>query len=90
MAKFIKLIKIFFNIKLVFLKPPKKKILIFDSDLSDILSNYFNKNEIHILDVRYKYKKNQKLNLYVLFKMLLKFKFSTEEYFFLNNVFFKN
>ena len=62
-------------------KPKKKDILIFDSDLSDYLLKYFNHKDVHILDVRYKHKAGQKINFYVILKMILNLKFSSIDYF---------
>ncbi len=71
---------IFFTNK-IFHKPLKKKFLIFDSDNSDILKRNLKKKEVEILDTRFAYRKNQNLNLYVCFKNLLNFKFSTKNYY---------
>jgi len=62
-------------------KPPQKKILIWDSDDSEVILKYFNKREVEILDMRMAYKPGQKLNLYVLILTILKFKFSSKFYF---------
>tara|TARA_Y200000002_G_scaffold274872_1_gene229165 strand:+ start:8939 stop:10060 length:1122 start_codon:yes stop_codon:yes gene_type:complete len=71
---------IFFTNK-IFQKPVKKKILIFDSEESDILKRNLKKKEIEIVDTRFALKKNQNLNIYVYFKNLLNLKFSTKNYY---------
>ena len=45
-------INFFFLSKKIFSKPQEKKILIFDSDDSEIISKYFKKKEIEILNIR--------------------------------------
>ncbi len=78
-------LKEYFNLivlsKKIFCKPEKKDILIFDSDLSDFILHYLDTNKVHILDNRYKQRRGQKLNIFILFKMLLKLKFNSYEYF---------
>ena len=78
-------LKEYFNLlvfsKKIFCKPEKKDILIFDSELSEFLIHYFNKEKVHVLDNRYKQHRNQKLNIFILFKMAIKFKFNSYEYF---------
>jgi len=80
-----KIIKKFYNLifftNKIFTKPEKKKILIFDSDGSDVLRKYFKKNEVEIVDTRFGIQKNQNFNIYIYFKNLLNFKFSTKNYY---------
>jgi len=74
-------LKIFLNARITFAKPKHKKIVIFDTDLSDFIIKYFDKKNVHILGTRFKYNKGEELNLYILLKMILIFKFSSREYF---------
>jgi len=74
-------LKIVLYAKKKLFKPEKKDILIFDSDLSDYLLKYFNREDVHVLDVRYRQKPGQKINLYVILKMILTLKFSSTDYF---------
>lgn len=54
--------------KFFFLKPPKKKILIFDRQFDNYsFFKLFKKNDCEILDVRY-----ESLNIYVIFAVFLK------------------
>ncbi len=57
--------------KWVFLKPNKKKILIYDRVSKDFLNVFFNKNDYEVLDVRY-----ESINFYVIISTLLKCRFS--------------
>lgn len=72
----IRLIKILSNCKFEFLKPKKKKFLVFDVNNAEILKNY-----IKINNSTYLYARNERFNLYVLFFNFLKRKFSKLEYF---------
>ncbi len=76
-----KLIYFFIFSKKTIFKPKKKKYLIFDSDDSEIILKYLNKENTEVMDMRMAYEKNQKLNLYVLFLIFLKFKFSLRHYY---------
>ena len=67
--------------KKIFSKPKKKDILIFDSDLSDYILHYLDKDKVHVLDNRYKQRVGQKINIFIIIKMILKFKLSSYEYF---------
>ena len=62
-------------------KPKKNDILIFDSDLSDLILHYLDTSKVHVLDNRYKQHKGQKINIFILIKMLFNLKFSSYEYF---------
>lgn len=78
--KLIKLLYLFVLSKKVLTKPPKKKILIFDSDDSEKLIKYLNKKNVEVMDMRMLYEANQRLNIYILLKCFLNFKFSIKEY----------
>jgi len=71
----------FFLSKKIFFKPKEKKILIFDGDDAEIISRYFKKDEVETLHIRMAYKSGQNLNLYVLLKTFLRFKFSMKSYY---------
>jgi len=71
----------FFLSKKIFKRPSKKDILIYDSDDSDKFIKYLNKKSFDVLDIRMAYEPNQRLNLFVLIKCFLNFKFSVKEYF---------
>ena len=64
------------NSKLIFFRPPKKKILIFDQTSSGLVKKYFLKNDIHVLHTR-----KESLNIYVLIKNFVKKRFSSLDYF---------
>ncbi len=76
-----KYINFFLLSKKILTKPEEKKVLIFDEDDSEIISKYFNKNDIETLPIRMAYKPGQKVNLYILFKIILNFKFTMKSYF---------
>jgi len=76
-----KFLNLFFFSKKIFTKPEKSEILIFDSDHSKIILSYFPKQKVHILDVRYKQQKGQKINFFIIFKLLFFFKLSSYNYF---------
>ena len=67
--------------KKIYSKPKKNDILIFDSDLSDLILHYLDTSKVHVLDNRYKQHKGQKINIFILIKMLFNLKFSSYEYF---------
>ena len=50
-----------FKIKWKFKKPPKKKVLIYDKESISLASFFFNKDDCHILNLRY-----EEINFYVL------------------------
>ena len=77
---FNKYINFFLLSKKILTKPEEKKVLIFDEDDAEIISKYFNKNDIEILPIRMAYKPGQKLNIYILFKIILDFKFTIKSY----------
>jgi surface carbohydrate biosynthesis protein len=58
-----------------FLPPPKKKIIIYDSNLSNYLTNFLGNDEYHIL-----YSRGEKINFFILIKIIIKFKFTFLEY----------
>ena len=59
-----------------YFKPPiKKKYLISDSTQSHIFEKYLNPQEVNVMDTRY-----ESINLFILFKTILKFKFSFKNY----------
>lgn len=74
-----KLILVIFLSKKNFNKPKKKKILIIDKDLSEYIKFYFNK-ESSILDTRFDYLPKREINMYILLKSFIKFKFSKFQY----------
>jgi len=74
-------LRILLNARITFAKPQHKKIVIFDKDLSDFVTKYLDKKNVSILDIRFRYNKGENLNLYILLKMLLSFKFSSSDYF---------
>ena len=76
-----KLFHLIFLTKKKFNVPLKKKVVIFDSDGSEVFKKYFKNKDIEILDSRFSHEKNEKLNLYILFKNLIKFKLSTKDYY---------
>ena len=76
LIKLKRIICFFIFSKKIFSKPKNKKYLIIDSDDSEILLKYFDKRQTDVMHFRAPYIKNQKLNIYVLFKILIKFKFS--------------
>ena len=69
-----KIIKIFKS-KIIFKRPERKNFLILDSVQSDIFKNYINLNEVNFLDTRY-----ESLNIFIILKMIMKFKFSYYDY----------
>lgn len=76
-----RIIYFFIFSKKIFSKPKNKKYLIVDSDDSEILLKYFDKRQTEVMHFRAAYIKNQKLNMYVLFKNFIKFKFSLKYYY---------
>jgi surface carbohydrate biosynthesis protein len=75
------IIKILFNSKFIFTKPPKKKIMVYDSESKEII-NFFNQKDLHIFDVRHQQFSHQKINLFIIFKLLIEFKLSKKNYIF--------
>jgi surface carbohydrate biosynthesis protein len=65
--------------KKTFKKPKKKKILIINKDLSELIIRYIKQN-FDILDTRFHYLPHRQLNLYVLIKSFLKLRFSFFDY----------
>ena len=78
--RLIKLFYLFVLSKKVFTKPPKKKILIFDSDHSEKIIKYLDKKNVEVMDMRMLYEPGQRLNIYILLKCFFNFKFSIKEY----------
>ena len=74
-------LNLFFFSKKIFTKPDKSEILIFDSDHSKLISFYFPKHKVHIIDVRYKQQKGQKINVFIILKLLFFFKLNSYNYF---------
>ena len=71
--------------KFEFRKPLKKKILIYDNVGSKYLKNYFDRNDLEIMNTRILNEsihdfKDKKLNFFILFKMILNFEFSLKKY----------
>ena len=59
----------------IFFPPKKKKYLILDRSQSTIFSNYLKKEDVNIMDTRY-----ESINLLILLKTFLNFKFSFNDY----------
>lgn len=74
-----RLLILIFLSKKIFKKPLSKDILIINKDLSDYPISYF-KKITECLDTRFHMRPNRDLNLYVLIKCILKFKFSFFSY----------
>ena len=72
---FLKNFNYYIFIKKIFKKPETKSVLIINEDLSSFIKKYLNKN-FDILDTRFHYFPNRKLNLYVLTNCFLKLKFT--------------
>ncbi len=64
----LKILKKIITTKLVFLKPSKKKILIYDRPGERFYNLFFSKKDYEILDVRY-----ESINIYVFFLTIIKF-----------------
>ena len=58
-----------------FSPPSQKKYVILDEKGSKIFEKYLNYQEVEILDTRFK-----TINLFILFKIIFKFKFSLKDY----------
>ena len=69
-----KIIKFLYANK-IFFPPKKKKYLILDRSQSTIFSNYLKKEDVNIMDTRY-----ESINLLILLKTFLNFKFSFNDY----------
>ncbi len=68
-----------FLCKFYYTKPDQKKYLIFDSELSEHLLKNLENSNTFVLDVR-PWEKDNKINLYVLFKMFCTFNISLKKY----------
>ena len=79
MNTFRKVYILFFLSNKIFKKPKSKDILIINKDLSNLPIFYY-KNISDYLDTRFHIKPNGDLNLYVLLRCILKFKFSFFSY----------
>ena len=75
-SKIYKLFKVIISGNVSFKIQKKKKILIWDTNLSDCFFEYFKKNKSIIL-----YARAEEINLYILFKAFLTFKFSIQKYY---------
>ena len=71
MKKIIKILKS----KIIFKRPDRKNFLILDSVQSDIFKNYIHSNEVNFLDTRY-----ETFNIFIIFQMIMKLKFSYYHY----------
>ena len=84
MLKFFKFfynnLSILINSKLVFSKPPPKKILIYDVVGSELILKNLNKQTTHILFSRWNRGIKTSLNFYIIFKLILKFSFNKVNY----------
>jgi len=65
----------FLHSKMIWRKPGKAKVLIYDRAGSDVFLTYLDDKSVEIFDIR-----GESLNLYVLFKCLLHLKLSTRNY----------
>ena len=68
------------NSKIICSRPPKKDILIYDKSLSKNLIKYLSKRKIEILDTRFLLEEKSRFNLFIFFKILVKFKITINEY----------
>ena len=59
-------------------KPKKKEIIIYDKARTKVIEKYLDKKDYVILNVRYK--NNNSINFYIIFKILLKFKLNIKTY----------
>lgn len=66
--KFLNILKKIISFKLIFTKPNKKKVLVYDRDCERIYNKLFPKKYYEILDVRY-----ESINLYVILQTLTKY-----------------
>ena len=55
--------------------------MLYDSESKEII-NFFNKKDLHIFDVRHHQRSHQKINLFIIFKLLIEFKLSKKNYIF--------
>lgn len=78
--KLVNFLKILIFSKYQFSLPKEKKILIYDSDSHFHLKNFFNKKNIELFDVRHLTRKNQKINVKIIFYLLINLKLSKENY----------
>ena len=74
-------LSILINSKLIFSKPPRKKILIYDEVGSELILRNLNKATAHIFYSRWNKEIKTSLNIYIIFKLILKFRFSKINYF---------
>ena len=65
--KFLNILKKIISFKLIFTKPNKKKVLVYDRDCERIYNKLFPKKYYEILDGRY-----ESINLYVILQTLTK------------------
>lgn len=76
MRKLFRIFQILKNTKFVFYKPQQKKILIFDSQSQDLLSRFFDMEQVYILNTR-----KETINIYIIYKMIFdKEKFNYQSY----------
>lgn len=78
--KFLLIIYIFFFSSKEWKKPKKKDFLIYDYHLSNILIKYLGKQRTNIFYSRFLYKEKIVINIIVLIKMLINFRFSYTSY----------
>ncbi len=78
MRKFLRIFQILTRSKFVFYKPKFKKILIFDKHSKDLLSNFFDLDQVYVLNTR-----KETINIYIVIKMIInigKEKFNYQNY----------
>ena len=69
MKKILKLLKILITGKVFYNKPPKKKIIIYNTKSENIISHLFEKEEYYVLDVSL-----TKINFFIILKLIFNFK----------------
>ena len=69
-------LSILINSKLIFSKPPKKKILIYDEVGSELILRNLNKDITHVFYSRWSKGIKTSLNIYIILKLIFKFSFN--------------
>ncbi len=73
-------LSILINSKLIFSKPPKKKILIYDEVGSELILRNLNKDITHVFYSRWSKGIKTSLNIYIILKLIFKFSFNKINY----------
>ena len=75
-------LNVIFYSKKVYLKPKQKKFLIVNGDHAEVIQKYLNNSEVNIVYNRFTrgIEQDAKINIFILFLVIAKFKFSTKEY----------